>query len=179
MPPLRMVVEAISRNRRQPGANRGHKRLDRKQENMKHAPNTNLITRSGFVLALALTIWFPVLARSAEPAGEMKMAEPKEMKCCQGMKDQRQKMMAEMKSQDAELTAQVAAMNSAPADKKLDLVAAIVTRLVEQRAAMNTRMEKMHAEMMRHMPMGGEEAPEHPMMRGMDEKPVEAQTGQK
>ncbi len=146
---------------------------------MKYAPNTNLVTRSGFALALSLAIWFPVLARSAEPAGEMNMAEPKEMKCCQEMKDQRQKMMAEMKAQDAELAAQVAEMNRAPADKKLDLVAAIVTRLVEQRAAMNARMEKMHGEMMKHMPMGGEAPSQHPMMRGMDEKPADAQTGQK
>ncbi len=146
---------------------------------MKHAPNMSLVTHSSLALALALAIWFPVQARSAEPAEQPKMTEPNGMKCCQEMTEQRQKMMAEMKAQDAELTAQVAEMNRAPADKKLDLVAAIVTRLVEQRVAMNARMEKMQAEMMKHMPTCGEGAKPHPMMRGMDEKPTERQEGQK
>jgi len=145
---------------------------------MKHAPTTNLVTHSRLALALALALWLPLQARSAEPAQAKGTMEAKGMKCCEETKEQRQKMMAEMRAQDAELTAQVAAMNSAPADKKLDLAAAIVTRLVEQRVAMNARMEKMHAEMMQHMPMGGEDAPEHPMMKDMDEKPATPQPGQ-
>ncbi len=146
---------------------------------MKHAPNTNPVTRSSLALALALAIWVPIQARAAEPAEQPKMTEPKGMKCCQEMTEQRQKMMAEMKAQDAELTAQVAAMNGAPADKKLDLLAAIVTRLVEQRVAMNARMEKMQAEMTKHMPMCREGAEHRPMMRGMHDKPAEPQEGQK
>ena len=34
-------------------------------------------------------------------------------------------------------------MNSAPADNKLDAVAAVVTKLVEQRKAMHEHMQKM------------------------------------
>jgi hypothetical protein len=34
-------------------------------------------------------------------------------------------------------------MNSAPADKKLDAVAAVLTKLVEQRKAMHEHMQKM------------------------------------
>jgi len=58
------------------------------------------------------------------------------------MKEQKDKLMAEMKAQDADLAAQVAAMNSAPEDKKLGLMAAIVTHMVEQRTAMNVRWKR-------------------------------------
>jgi hypothetical protein len=80
-------------------------------------------------------------------------------------------MMAEMKAQDAELTAQVAEMNSASADKKVDLIAAILTDLVEGRTAMHARMvnmqEEMMPHMMQHMQMGQESMANCPMMKGM------------
>jgi hypothetical protein len=87
------------------------------------------------------------------------------------MKEQKEKMMADMKAQDADLTEQVAKMNSAPKDKKIDLMAAVVTRMVEQRTAMNVRKEKMQGEMMKHMmqqmQMGKESMEQCPMMKGM------------
>lgn len=90
---------------------------------------------------------------------------------CQEMAEMREKMMAEMKAQDAELTAQVAEMNDAPADNKIDLIAAAVTHMVEQRTAMHARMEKMQGEMMQHMAqhmqMGKESMANCPMMKGM------------
>jgi hypothetical protein len=52
-------------------------------------------------------------------------------------------MMSNWKDQDAELDKLVTEMNSAPADKKLDAVAALLTKLVEQREAMHQQMEKM------------------------------------
>jgi len=134
---------------------------------MKNQTNKNLVICSGLALALALAIWFPVQSQSAEPA------EGKMMERCQAMKEQKETMMAEMKAQDAELTAQVAKMNSAPEDQKLDLIAAVVTRMVEQRTAMNVRMAKMQEEMMQHMQMGKESLSQCPMMKGMkgmDEK---------
>ncbi len=144
---------------------------------MKNPTNTNLVTRLTLALALALAIWFPIQAKSAEPAGEKKMTAAKMMECCQEMKAQRQKMMAEMKAQDAELAAQVAKLNSAPEDQKMGLMAAVITQMVEQRTAMNARMEKMQDEMMKHMmqhmQMGGESMSQCPMMKdmgGMDEK---------
>jgi hypothetical protein len=83
-------------------------------------------------------------------------------------------MMADLKAEDAELAAQVAKMNSAPTDKKLDLLAAIVTRLVEQRTAMTARMGMMRGEMMQHGEMGKGCVPEHSMMKDMDEKSGDA-----
>ena len=53
------------------------------------------------------------------------------------------KMMSNWKEQDAEVDKLVAEMNSAPADKKLDAVAAVLTKLVEQRKAMHEHMQKM------------------------------------
>jgi hypothetical protein len=140
---------------------------------MKKQAYTNLIIRSSFAFALvlSLTIWSPVLAQSAEPVDGKNMTEAKMMEQCQEMKEHREKMMTEMKAQDVELTAQVAKMNSAPKDNKLDLMAAVITRMVEQRTAMNERkeamQEKMMHHMMQHMQMGKESMPMCPMMKGM------------
>jgi type II secretory pathway component PulM len=102
------------------------------------------------------------------------MMEGKMMERCQEMKEQKQKMMAEMKAQDAELTAQVAEMNSAPEDRKVGLMAAVVTKMVEQRITTDARKAKMEEEMMQHMmqhmQMGKESMSKCPMMKDMDEK---------
>jgi uncharacterized protein (DUF2336 family) len=94
--------------------------------------------------------------------------------------------MEDMKAQDAELTEQLIRMNSAPEDKKLGLIAAVVTRMVEQRTAMNARMAKMQEEMMQHMmehmQMGKGSMSQCPMMKGMkdmDEKSGDAQKERK
>jgi len=140
---------------------------------MKQHTNTNLIIRSTLALvwALALVIWSPLQSQSADPVAETNMTEANMMARCQEMMDQKQKMISEMKAQDAELTVKVDEMNSAPADKKVDLIAAVVTHLVEQRTAMHARMEKMEGEMMphmmQHMKMGMESMANCPMMRGM------------
>ncbi len=144
---------------------------------MKNQTNTNLVIRSSLALALALAIWSPVQAQSAEPAKGKKMTEAKMMERCQEMKEQKQKMMEDMKAQDAQLTEQVAEMNSAPEDKKMSLMAAVITHMVEQRIAMDARKAKMEEEMMKHMmehmQMGKESMSQCPMMKGMkgmDEK---------
>ena len=148
---------------------------------MKNQSHSNLLVRSSLALTLALVLWVPVQAQSAAPAeGKMmtdsKMTEPHHgmTESQQAMMQRHQAMMADLKAEDAELAAQVAKMNSAPADKKLDLLAAIVTRLVEQRTAMNARMGMMRGEMMQHGEMGKGCVPEHSMMKDMDEKSGDA-----
>jgi hypothetical protein len=140
---------------------------------MNNKTNTNIL-RSILALTLALAIWSPVQALAADPAEGKMMTEGKMKDCCQAMKEQKDKLMAEMKAQDADLAAQVAAMNSAPEDKKLGLIAAIVTHMIEQRTVMNVRMEKMHEQMMehmmKHMQMGKESMSKCSTMKGMDEK---------
>lgn len=122
---------------------------------MKNQTNTNFIIRSSLALALALVIWSPSQARSAEPTAGMMMDG---------------KMMADMKAQDAQLTEQIAQMNSAPEDQKLDLMAAVVTKMAAQRTAMNMRMGKMRGEMMGtmmpSMQMDTNSMSQEPMMNG-------------
>ena len=140
---------------------------------MNNQTKTNLVIRSSLALALALAIWSPVEARSAEPAEGKNMTEAKMMERCQEMKEQKQKMMEAMKAQDAELTEQLTKMNSAPEDKKMSLMAAVITHMVEQRITMDARKAKMEEEMMKHMQMGKESISQCPMMKGMkdmDEK---------
>ena len=126
-------------------------------------------------LAVMIAVWTPASSWSAEPAEgkEMKM-ESNMMEKCEEMKKEKQKMQAEMKAQDAELTAAVATMNDAAQDKKLDLMAGVVTRLVEQRTAMDAQKAKMQEKMMKHMmghmEMGKESMSKCPMMKYMVEK---------
>jgi hypothetical protein len=56
-------------------------------------------------------------------------------------------LMAGVQAQDAQLTSEVARMNSTPEGKKLDLIAAVVTQLASQRTAMDARMEKIQQEL--------------------------------
>jgi hypothetical protein len=119
-------------------------------------------------------------AQSMQSAQQKKMAEAKMMARCMEMKNQKQKMMADMKAQDAELIRQVAMMNSAPKKEKVTMIAAIITSMVEQQTAMHARMEKMHGDMMQHMmqhmQMGKDSMAKCPMMKemsdmkGMDKK---------
>ena len=93
------------------------------------------------------------------------------MKSCQEMMEKKEKMMAEMKVRNDDLTAEIATMNSAPNDKKLDLLAAVVTHMDQHRTSMNEKKDKMHEEMMghmmEHMQMGQGTMSHCPMMKGM------------
>jgi len=139
---------------------------------------SNLIIRSSLASALALAIWFPVHAQSAEPAKEKMPMEEMKMEGCKAMMEKKQEMMEKMKAQDAELSEQAAKMSSAPADEKTGLMAAIVTQLVGQRMARDEAKakmeEKMMKHMMQHMEMGKESMAKCPMMKDMDDKPEDA-----
>ena len=84
----------------------------------------------------------PLTAIPAEETGHTETTDQKQEQSSQTM-GMRGKMMSNWKDQDAELDKLVAEMNSAPADKKLDAVAAVLTKLVEQRKAMHEHMQKM------------------------------------
>jgi hypothetical protein len=143
---------------------------------MKNQTYTNFLIRSSLALALAftMTIWSPGQSQSAESAEVKNPVEAKMMERCQEMKEQKQKMKEDMKAQDAQLTNQITKMNHAPKDKKINLMAAIITRMVEQRIAMDARKAKMEEEMMQHMmqhmQMGKESMSKCPMMKDMNEK---------
>jgi hypothetical protein len=140
---------------------------------MKNLLNSNLVW-SSLAFALALAIWSPVQALSAEPTETTTITEAKMMERCQEMKEQKQKMKDDMKAQDAELTAQVARMNGAPEGKKVNLMAGVITHMLQQRIAMDARKAKMEEEMMQHMmqhmQMGKESMAQCPMMKAMSDK---------
>jgi phosphoketolase len=70
-----------------------------------------------------------------------------------------------------QLTEHVAKMSSAPEGKKMSLMAALITHMVEQRIAMDARKAKMEEgmmkHMMQHMQMGKDSISQCPMMKGM------------
>ena len=90
---------------------------------------------------------------------------------CKDMMEQKKKLAADVKSQDAELTELAAKMNRAPGDKQMALMADVISRIVEQQATMDQRKAKMDdammAHMMGHMQMGKDSMTQCPMMKDM------------
>ena len=122
------------------------------------------------LLATLIAATLPLTAIPAEDTGQTETTDQKQEQSSDtmGMKG---KMMSNWKEQDAELDKLVAEMNSAPADKKLDAVAAVLTKLVEQRKAMHEHMQKMMSanekegmgmcRMMMGMEKEGDDHPKH------------------
>ena len=137
---------------------------------MTHGTRTSLVI--GFSLALVLAIGSTVHAGPATPAGGMQMTETQMKDHCKDMMEQKKKLAADVKSQDAELTETVAKMNRAPGEKQMTLMTAVITQLVDQRVAMNQRKAKMDddmmAHMMEHMQMGKGAMAQCPMMKDMN-----------
>ena len=138
---------------------------------MRNQTNRTLTIGSGIALALSLAIWPPVRAQSPEPAEGKTVTAATMMDRCEELKQQKQNMKDDMKAQNAQLTEQLANMNRAPEDQKTDLMAAVLTHVVEQRIAMDARKaqmeEAMMQHMMQHMQMGKESMSQCPMMKGM------------
>lgn len=107
--------------------------------------NKNFTIRTGLALALALAIWSPSQAQSSEPAKakntkmDHSRMDHSQMEHSKMMMDHCQKMVADMKAQDAELAQLVARMNSAT-EAKVDRMAEIITHMAKQRADMNKTM---------------------------------------
>ncbi len=139
---------------------------------MKNPKSTNVILRSVFALAMAATVLSPLLAQPAAPASGSMMTAGTMAERHQAMQSQREKMMAEMKAQDTELKTQLARVKSAPDAQKVDLLIAVVGRMLEQRAAMHMRMDEMMNRMMGDMPMEHGSMSSRPMKKGMKDKPA-------
>jgi len=94
------------------------------------------------------------------------------MEECQAMMQKHKEMMQKQGAMETELDSLVATMNSARGDAKIDAMAALLAKLVEQRKAMHGMMGEMQPMMMghmaRHMEMGGSQGMMGcPMMKGM------------
>ena len=141
----------------------------------------NHLVAAMIAAAIALA---PVLAEeTTKPEAADQTKEQKD--CCMGMmgKDTGNmmgmdmgNMMSKWKEQEAELDKLVVDMNSAPSDKKVDAIAAVVTKLVEQHKAMHERMQKMMTEGRQEMMKMGRMMM---MMRMMDMMTHSDQEGQK
>jgi hypothetical protein len=97
----------------------------------------------------------------------MGMMGSKDMGNMMGGKDMGN-MMSKWEDQEAELDKLVAEMNSAPSDKKVDAIAAVVTKLVEQHKAIHERIQKMMTEGGKDMIRMGRMMMMMRMMRMMD-----------
>ena len=64
------------------------------------------------------------------------------------MMEWHQKMMEKIKAQDAELDTLVQEMNAASGEKKVDAIASIVNKVMEERKAWHAEMEERHKKMM-------------------------------
>ena len=98
------------------------------------------------LLATLVAATLPLAAIAAEESGKTETTDQnqKQSSDITAMKGMgKGQMMSNWKDQDAELDKLVAEMNSTSADKKLDAVAAVVAKLVEQRKAMHEQMQKM------------------------------------
>ena len=94
------------------------------------------------LLATLIAAALPLTAIPAEDTGQTETTDEKQEQSSDTL-EMKGKMKSNWKDQDAEVDKLVAEMNGAPADKKLDAVAAVLTKLVEQRKAMHEHMQKM------------------------------------
>jgi hypothetical protein len=83
----------------------------------------------------------PIAVLIAEDSGNKQTTQKEEQNLSTTGKNQM--MSKSWTQQDAELDQLAAEMNSASSDKKLDAIAAVVAKLVEQRKATHEQMTKM------------------------------------
>jgi hypothetical protein len=95
--------------------------------------------RTTHLLATLIVATLPLTTIVAQDSGKTETSDQKQEQNS-GMMGKGQ-MMSNWKEQDAELDKLVAEMNSAAPEKKLDAVAAVITKLVEQRKPMHERMQ--------------------------------------
>jgi hypothetical protein len=131
------------------------------------------IMKTTHLLVALIAATLPITAGRAEDTAKIETTDQKQEQSSDTteMKDMMDngQMMSNLKNQDAELDKLVAEMNSAPADKKIDSVAAALTKLVELRKAMHEQMQKMMAGKEKEgmskcrmmMDMGGDHDGEH------------------
>ena len=97
--------------------------------------------KSTHILAIIVAAALPGAVLLAQEHGKMGDMHPA------NMSEMHQKMEAEMKAQDAELDKLVSEMNTATGEKKADVMAALLSKMVEQRMTMHEKMAGTHMAM--------------------------------
>jgi hypothetical protein len=142
---------------------------------MKTPTKTSFLIASGIAFAIALAVWTPLRAQSADPVDSVPMTSAQMVQHCKEMKAERQAFNDDVKAQDAQLTEQLSNLNSAPQDKKVDQMSVVLTLLVGQRVDMDVRRAKMQDDtmrhMMQHMEIGKGSLTQCPMCKGSDDSP--------
>jgi uncharacterized membrane protein len=96
------------------------------------------------LLTILLAVVFPLVGVLAEDTGKSETTESTQQQPSEPSDEMgKGQVLASLKDQDAELDKLAAEMNSASPEKKLDAVAAVVAKLVEQRKAMHEQLQKM------------------------------------
>lgn len=143
------------------------------------AATTHLVLWSSLALALTVALWSPAQTPTAGAENAQPMTEEKMKGCCATMKTHIGKVKAEVKTQDDELTKHVAKMNSAPAEQKMEIMAAVVTHMAEDRIVLNEHTDilniALRQHLMQHMSMSKESITGCSMMKGMEEKSADTQ----
>lgn len=114
---------------------------------MSNTTNSNLIIGTKLALAMSMVNGIPVRTVGTKPTAKESMMSGERMERDQLTRRRYQRATAETKAQVHQLITEVTRMNAAPAEMKAELIAAVVTKMVQQHAAMHLRMEKMHDEM--------------------------------
>jgi hypothetical protein len=97
--------------------------------------------KTRYLVIPLIAVALPMAGLIAQDSGKKETTQKEEQNVSAAGKDQM--MCKSWSQQDAELDQLVAEMNSASSDKKLDAVAAVVAKLVEQRKATHEQMTKM------------------------------------
>ena len=127
---------------------------------MKINESRNLIVLLSYALALTFAIAAVATAFAKPSEAQLNETEESLMPTPQpmgrqhlAMREKQQKAMVEMKAQDAKLSSQIAQIKSAPESKKMDLMIAALSTMVEQRSAMHEHMAEIMNSRMEEMPM--------------------------
>jgi hypothetical protein len=117
-----------------------------------------------------MTLGASALGQSADTSAPKPLFQDQPPGADDGMARQRHQMMEDMHAQDIELTKAVAKMNGAATkDKKIALMADIITQMVKQRSETNSRMEEMQEQVTHYMLA----------MKGLSDKSAGPSKGQK
>jgi hypothetical protein len=143
-----------------------------------------MFERRSMSLAAVLSLALPLAALAQSPAPphqhgtpaaaeQAPMMEKSMMEKCRAMMAQHEQMEERMTAAQAELDGLVTAMRSVRGKAKVDAMAALLEKLVEQPKSMHAGMMQHHAKMMQHMMEhegSGEGLASCPMMQRMHEK---------
>ena len=106
------------------------------------------IRQAGLVFAMGAGLLLSVQSQAADLQTNPSAEQTNALQISQQFLASQQKWEAETAAQDEQLRQLVAQMNSAPAEQKLDAMAAIVSKLVDDRLASHQRSEALKSRLL-------------------------------